>query len=149
MKTINKDPKFTPEEFEKVYNLAIKSMEFLLNKGLDVILDASLCTQKSRKKVLDFISRRKDLEVFIIQLKADPKIIRKRVEETYKTHPDKDVTPEIGFILAKNYQDFQNSINTEFRGVKTRGNIKEAHRNGNIIDPNHSTMYFTLPVSSF
>ncbi|MEM5793548.1 MAG: hypothetical protein QXY45_04320 [Candidatus Aenigmatarchaeota archaeon] len=106
----NNNPKFTKREFKNAYESSIKLLKNLLENGKDVVFDASLCDLSSRKKVMNFIKEKPKFKVYIIQLKAEPKIIKERIIETYCTHPDKDVTPERGFRLAKNYKKIEKSI---------------------------------------
>ena len=78
-KRILSDPKYTPEEKQKVYDALFRTAESLLRMGKDVILDATFYKRGNREDAKKLAENAGE-EVLIIEVTCDEKYVFSRLK---------------------------------------------------------------------
>jgi hypothetical protein len=74
-----KEPKYTEEEMQKVYDEMLLETKKAIKEGKVVVLDATFARAKNRKKV-ELIAKESNVELTIIEVKCKEEVVRERIK---------------------------------------------------------------------
>ena len=86
-KTLFPSPTYTPEESSRLFQAIHQLIEWLLKKGVPLILDATNLSERYRERLYN-IADRLNARLILVRVEAPPDLVRERLKARAESNPE-------------------------------------------------------------